>query len=187
MHDAADRPSTRSKVFALVSPRKVALVVFGLALALGGFALGQIGEPESKRANDAINAAAEARGISRRDFTQQQVDEIAAQAKTTGRTAWQWMSPHLVRLGVSLAIGLVAGIFFRAFVVKAAALSALALAAIGGLAYFQVLDFSTWQGNYENVETITRDNASSVKDWAMSLAPSTTGAIVGFAFGFLRK
>ena len=188
MHDEAQpRPTTRGKLFGLLSGRKIALLIFGLALAIGGYALGFIGPGEFGDTSPEVQAAYEAEGVGFTQITPERRAEIKADLTERTRTAWQWMSPHLVKIGLSLFIGLVAGIFFRAFIVKAAAITALAIVGIAALAYFQVLDFSIFKTNLDAANEHARANAESIKGWLMSFAPSTTGALIGFFLGFMRK
>ena len=188
MSHAPARPTTRAKLTRLLSARKLAVVVFGLLLGLGGYLLGAAGGGGSDPAEErAAVAAAEAEAGGASFLSAERREQVRAEAAERGRSAWQTIGPHLARLGVSLAAGLVVGIFFRAFLVKAAAMTALALAGLLVLAYFEQIDFSVWRANVAGAGDAVRANAGGLRDVALSLVPSTTGAVVGFALGFMRK
>lgn len=95
----------------------------------------------------------------------------------------------LAKLGLSFAGGLVLGVFFRAFLKTMAAITALAIAAIVGLSYFEVInvDFTTMRQNYDGAAEWISAQGEWLKDAAMGVLPSLGAAGVGFFFGFIRR
>ena len=96
-----------------------------------------------------------------------------------------WMAS----LGLSFAGGLVLGVFFRSFVKTMAAITAVALAAVAALSYFQIidLDFTTMRQNVDGLRGQVNDGAGRLKDALSGLLPSGFAAAVGFFFGFRRR
>ena len=172
----------------LVTPKKIGLFLVLLAVAVGGFLLPLAdGEPEpterATRARAAL-AAAESGGASFLDAGD--VERYRVEAQETGRSFWDRFGPWLGRLGVSAAVGLVMGIFFRAFLKWAALVTALLAGGLAALAWFEVVDVTTFQANLDGAGEYARTQASAAKDFAINVLPSTFGALAGFVVGFLR-
>ncbi len=102
----------------------------------------------------------------------------------TGRLGG-WMA----RLGVSFVLGLVIGVFFRTFLKTMAVLTALAVAALVGLSYFDVIgvDFAHLRTNYDAASGWISGQAGHIKTLAMGVLPSITAGGAGFLVGFLRR
>ena len=111
-------------------------------------------------------------------------DVLVTKLPWTGRLG-TWM----VRLGISFALGLVVGVFFRTFLKTMAVISAVAIAAIVGLSYFEMLpiDFTTMRTNYDNASEWVGGRAGEIKEMAMAFLPSATAGGFGFFVGFLRR
>jgi uncharacterized membrane protein (Fun14 family) len=112
-----------------------------------------------------------------------QVDE-EWQLPWTGR-----LGGWLARFGLSFAVGLVAGVFFRSFLKTMAVITAVAIGAIVGLSYFEVLpiDFTTMRANFSSAGDALRGHAETAKDFVIDFLPSATAATFGFFVGFLRR
>ena len=95
----------------------------------------------------------------------------------------------LARLGISFAIGLVVGVFFRAFLKTMAAVTAVVVAGIACLSYFEVfdIDFGIMRQNYDTAAGWAGDQVGQVKDFVVNFLPSATAAAVGGFAGFLRR
>jgi uncharacterized membrane protein (Fun14 family) len=116
--------------------------------------------------------------------------EIETETETSFELPWHGrLGGWLARLGISFAVGLVAGIFFRSFLKTMAALTAVAVAAVFALSYFQVLDVDTdnLRDNYDTAAGWAKGQVDGVKDLVMSFLPSVTASTVGFVVGFLRR
>ena len=111
-------------------------------------------------------------------------DVVVTKLPWTGRLG-TWM----VRLGISFALGLVVGVFFRTFLKTMAVISAVAIAAIVGLSYFELLpiDFTTMRTNYDTASEWVGGRAGQIKDVALAFLPSATAGGFGFFVGFLRR
>lgn len=95
----------------------------------------------------------------------------------------------LARLGLSFAAGLVLGVFFRAFLKTMAAITAVVIAGIVGLSYFEVLniDFTSMRQNYDSFAGWLSDQGYRAKDMIVGVLPSFTAAVSGFFVGFIRR
>ncbi len=95
----------------------------------------------------------------------------------------------LAKLGISFAVGVVVGVFFRSFLKTVAAVTAVAVAAVVGLSYFEIIDvdFTTMRDNYGSAAEATRGFGSQLKDLVLGRLPSATAALGGFVVGFLRR
>ncbi len=99
------------------------------------------------------------------------------------------MGGWFARLGISFAVGLLVGVFFRSFLKTMAALTAVAVAAIVALSYFEILDIDTanMRANYDSAAGWASGQIGGVKDFVMGYLPSVTASGLGFAVGFLRR
>lgn len=113
-----------------------------------------------------------------------EVAEPTLQLPWTGRLGG-WM----VKLGLSFAVGLVLGVFFRTFLKTMAVVTAVAVAGIVGLSYFEILpiDFTTMRANYDTAAGWIGGQAERIRDVAMAFLPSATAGGFGFFVGFLRR
>lgn len=95
----------------------------------------------------------------------------------------------MVKLGLSFAVGLVLGVFFRTFLKTMAIVTAVAVAGIVGLSYFEILpiDFATMRTNYDTAADWMQGQAGWIKDVAVAFLPSATAGGFGFFVGFLRR
>ena len=95
----------------------------------------------------------------------------------------------LAKFGLSFAVGLVIGVFFRTFLKTMAVITAVAVGAVVGLSYFEVLpiDFATMRQNYDSAADVVGGQAEAAKDFVIDYLPSATAAGLGFFTGFLRR
>lgn len=102
----------------------------------------------------------------------------------TGRLGG-WMA----KIGLSFAVGLVLGVFFRAFLKTMAMITALVVAGIVAMSYFDVLgfDFSTMRQNFEALTGWAGERGYALKDFVVGVLPSAGAGVFGFVVGFLRR
>ncbi len=95
----------------------------------------------------------------------------------------------LARLGLSFAAGMVLGVFFRAFLKTMAAVTAVVVAGLVVLSYFEVIgiDLSIMRQNYDSFAGWASAQAYGLRDFATGILPSFGAGIVGFFFGFIRR
>lgn len=102
----------------------------------------------------------------------------------TGRLGG-WMA----KIGLSFAVGLVLGVFFRAFLKTMAMITALVVSGIAAMSYFDVLgfDFSTMRQNFEALTGWAGERGYALKDFVVGVLPSAGAGVFGFVVGFLRR
>ena len=95
----------------------------------------------------------------------------------------------LAKLGLSVAAGLVLGVFFRAFLKTMAAITALVVTALVALSYFEVInvDFKTMRQNYDTYSGWLTEQGYRAKDLIVVVLPSFAAGAAGFFVGFVRK
>ena len=99
-----------------------------------------------------------------------------------------WMA----RLGISFAVGLIVGVFFRTFLKTMAAITAVAVGALAAASWFNVLDvvdvdFDAMRDNYDSAAGWAKGQVGALKDLVVNFLPSATASGLGFFSGFLRK
>jgi uncharacterized membrane protein (Fun14 family) len=169
------------------------LLVIAALIAVGGFLLPSLDgpaepTPEAVAAEDRLETfdpAALPNGVGFLDAEER--TELADKAKETGRSLLDRFGPWLGRFGLSLAGGLIAGIFFRAFVKYAAMVTALLAGGVLVLSYFQIVDFSTLTANLTGAGDWAEEQAGVAKGWFIGVLPNAIGGILGFLYGFTRK
>ncbi len=129
------------------------------------------------------------------DDTSDGLAEAADEAGVTeGQSDWKlpWhgrLGGWLARLGVSFAVGLIVGVFFRAFLKTMAAVTAVVVGGIVCLSYFEVfdIDFDAMRQNADTASGWAKDQAGGLKNIVVNFLPSATAATVGGFTGFLRR
>jgi uncharacterized membrane protein (Fun14 family) len=104
-------------------------------------------------------------------------------------TIQQKISPWAMRMGPSLLIGFLLGFALRVFVRITITLLVLGIGLMMLLSYFHVVnvDFSAEETKYENTLHWAEDQATRVKDSALSHLPSSGGGALGAFAGFRRR
>jgi len=94
-----------------------------------------------------------------------------------------------MRMGLSLLIGFLLGFALRVFVRITVTLLVLGIGLLMLLSYFHVVnvDFSAEKTKYENTIHWAEDQATRVKDSALSHLPSSGGGALGAFAGFRRR
>jgi uncharacterized membrane protein (Fun14 family) len=111
----------------------------------------------------------------------------SSQTEAQGMSAL--MTPYLTRVGFSVFIGVVIGFLFRTFIKIAVGISALVVAAALALSYFHIvnIDMTAVKTETASASAWISDQAFRLKDVIFHALPSSTGAGVGFIFGFKRR
>lgn len=104
-------------------------------------------------------------------------------------TLAQKISPWAMRMGLSLLVGFLLGFALRVFVRITVTLLVLGIGLMMLLSYFHVVnvDFSAEKTKYENTVHWAEDQATRVKDSALSHLPSSGGGALGAFAGFRRR
>lgn len=115
-----------------------------------------------------------------------QISEAAAEQIEDWRAAW---GPGLVRFGISFAVGFMGGFAFRQFLKTLAILLAVGVVALIGLSLTNVIDIDLSEAGtkYEGTLSWLGEQATRVKDAAISRVPATIAGVLGFVVGFLRR
>ncbi|MEM7806745.1 MAG: FUN14 domain-containing protein [Planctomycetota bacterium] len=196
--DTAPQPSAKSRgrviddLLGLSRWRKGLMTLFTMIAVAGGAMWGHAkvttpspeSDPAYLQAETMPDGAAGFVGDGASDRT------IASSAEVEPELPWYGrLGGWGARLGFSFVVGLLVGVFFRSFLKTMAALTAVAVAAIVGLSYFNVLDVDTTilRENYDSAAEWTKGQAGGVKDIVMRFLPSTVASTAGFAVGFLRR
>ena len=99
------------------------------------------------------------------------------------------LSPTAIRSGLGLIGGFIIGWAFRAFLKMMSMITFVIAAIFVGLSYFNVInvDFTAAQTKFKDSSAWVADQASRVKDAAMSHIPGSAASAVGLFLGFRRK
>jgi uncharacterized membrane protein (Fun14 family) len=102
------------------------------------------------------------------------------------------LSPHAVKVGLSIILGFILGWIFRAFLKTMALITILIVGGLWLLSHFGVLHVGSW--DVETVKSKSSEAASwleqhaqHLKDLALSHLPSAGGGTFGAFLGFRRK
>ncbi|MEM6560522.1 MAG: FUN14 domain-containing protein [Planctomycetota bacterium] len=185
-NDDAHKPK-RDGWHRLVTGKKIGMILLGLVVAVGGFALMAMDGNVTESPDNVEDVAVEIpEGQARAFVTSQDIDKLKVEAAEAGKSIWDKIGPWLIGAGISFAIGVVVGIMFRTFIKTAASLTALVIVGVLVASYFGV-DFTGFRDHVGEAAEFAKEEADSAKNWIFSVLPNGIIAVVGFIFGFMRK
>lgn len=167
------------------------VTVLGLALRAAAYFRGEQPRETAPRALDPQAPAGESRGFI--DSSRLERDDAGTAARPRAEESGEplpWsarLGGWMARLGGSFAGGLLFGIFFRAFLKTMAAITALVVAAIAALAWFDVVDADSLRRGSDSVFGWAEGTGTAAKNFLVGVLPSAGSGAAGFFVGLLKK
>ena len=102
------------------------------------------------------------------------------------------LSPHAVKIGLSIILGFIFGWIFRAFVKSVALITLLVVGGLWLLSHLGVMHLGSWdvdtvKSKSSEAASWLEQHAQHLKDLALSHLPSAGGGTFGAFLGFRRK
>jgi uncharacterized membrane protein (Fun14 family) len=102
------------------------------------------------------------------------------------------LSPHAVKVGLSVILGFILGWIFRAFLKTMALITLLVVGGLWLLSHFGVLHVGSWdvdtvKSKSSEAASWLQQHAQQLKDLALAHMPSAGGGAFGAFLGFRRK
>jgi uncharacterized membrane protein (Fun14 family) len=160
----------------------VVLAIVGFGGQVMGYFAGSVSSPSTRRETSSANVPNSANAFDTRTARPSETD---AEPSTPW---WQKLSPRATKIGVSLVIGFFVGFLFRAFLKTMAMVTAVIVAILLALSYFNVLniDFTAAREHYQSAAHWLSDQAWRLKDAIVAHIPSGAAGVFGAFMGMRR-